>query len=181
MDEGRLFPADRLVGGEALGRACDLGMRQACFELARFAKNSGDKVLDQACSGGDVVACYVIGGLYLNGQGIERNEVHAAALFEKSCDAGFLRGCGRLGQSYLTGRGKAKNPSMAAHYFDKACAAAEPFSCYDAAFLYLRGNGVAKSEYVAESRMQRACALGMRTACSLANPTLAEANPAKRR
>lgn len=180
LNEGRLVPADRLQAGEALGRACDMGVREACPELARFAQGGGSQVLNQACDEkGDMAACYIVGGLYSSGQGGTRDDVRAAALFQRACDSGFTRGCGRLAQSYLSGRGAAKDPAVAGAYFEKACGAGDASSCYTMAMLYLRGNGVRQSEEMAEQRMLRACALGIRVACMLADPktTTTRINP----
>jgi len=178
LNEGKLVPIDRLQGGEAIGRACDMGVAGACLELAGFARKGGNQVLDQACDErGDAAACYVAGGLYSNGQGAAKDDARAAALFQKACDSGFPRACGRLGQSYLLGRGAEKNPTVASLYYRKACGAGDASSCYGLAMLYLRGTGVRQSEDLAEQSMQRACALGMRMACMLADPNMAQINP----
>jgi len=178
LTEGKLVSIDRLQGGEAIGRACDLGVAGACVELAGFARKGGNQVLDRACDErGDPAACYVAGGLYSNGQGAAKDDARAAALFQKACDSGFPRACGRLGQSYLLGRGAEKNPTVASLYYRKACGGGDASSCYGLAMLYLRGTGVRQSEDLAEQSMQRACALGMRMACMLADPNMAQINP----
>jgi TPR repeat protein len=82
-----------------------------------------------------------------------------------------------LGQSYLLGRGAEKNPTVASLYYRKACGGGDASSCYGLAMLYLRGTGVRQSEDLAEQSMQRACALGMRMACMLADPNMAQINP----
>jgi hypothetical protein len=176
ISEGRILPADKLQAGETFGRACDLGLRGGCVELATFSRNGGSKIFDEACAAGNTLACYVDGELYFEARGVPPDFKRGAELFRKTCEQGFPEACARLGQSYLLGRGTTKDLTKASENFEKACAGGDAQGCYGSAFLYLRGNGVAKDETVAEARMENACRLGMLPACTLlTTPLVAKA------
>ncbi|HEY0094053.1 MAG TPA: SEL1-like repeat protein, partial [Archangium sp.] len=41
--------------------------------------------------------CYILGLLYAQGRGVEKDERRAAALYEKACEGGEASACGALG------------------------------------------------------------------------------------
>ena len=61
--------------------------------------------LQQACAGGDASACYNLGWMYDDGEGVTKDLSRAAALYEQSCTGGYARGCFNLGLLYGNGEG----------------------------------------------------------------------------
>ena len=59
--------------------------------------------------------------LYEHGQGVQKDEVQAAQLYERACDAGDGVGCGFLGDMYAKGWGVKKNKDRAKELYRKAC------------------------------------------------------------
>ena len=51
---------------------------------------------EHACSGGDLVACTVVGLIYETGAGGTRDRVRAVGLYERSCSRGVRAACRRL-------------------------------------------------------------------------------------
>jgi hypothetical protein len=165
LNEGRLVPRNASVAGVSLGRACDLGVRQACGSLIAFAEGDGKDVFQRACDQDDGASCFILGSLYSSGLGVPQDGARAFTLFQRSCDSGWWRGCGRLGQSYLVGQGTAPDPAQAVVNFEKGCQGGNAASCFEVSRLYHRGTGTMKDEALAVERLQQACNLGLRLAC----------------
>lgn len=165
LNEGRVVPRNATVAGVSLGRACDLGVPQACESLIAFARGDGKDVFQQACDQDDGASCFILGSLYSSGLGVPQDGARAFTLFQRSCDSGWWRGCGRLGQSYLVGQGTVPDPSQAVANFEKGCQGGNAASCFEVSRLYHRGTGTMKDEDLALQRLQQACSLGLQMAC----------------
>jgi len=165
LNEGRVVPRNATAAGVSLGRACDLGVPQACESLIAFARGDGKDVFQRACDQDDGASCFILGSLYSSGLGVPQDGAHAFNLFQKSCDVGWWRGCGRLGQSYLVGQGTAPDPAQAVANFEKGCQGGNAASCFEVSRLYQRGTGTPRDEALASQRLQQACNLGLRLAC----------------
>ena len=98
MTEAQGEPLSRVRGGEALGRACDLGLSDACQSLSRFAGNGGLSQFDGACKNGDNVACFLSGWVRARGLGTPADLSKAQPFLEKACNGGFAPACNVLGQ-----------------------------------------------------------------------------------
>ncbi len=164
-NEGRVVPRDPAEAGISFGRACDLGLSSGCVSLAEFVRSDGHDALLKACDRGDGAACFILGSLYHQANGVRRDDVRALALFRQSCASGWWRGCGRLGESYLWGEGAAADPARAMESFEKACRGRYAPGCFNAGLMYRRGMAGPKDEAVAQQRFQRACELGLAAAC----------------
>jgi hypothetical protein len=163
--EGKFVPQDKLLAGVSFGRACDLGLSDACTRLMSFVREGGVQVFLPACDKGDGASCFILGSLFSSGQGLPPNPAMAFELFQKSCDTGWSRGCGRLGISYVVGQGTAVNPSLAIANFEKGCQGRNAASCLEAAQFYRSGKLGFKAENLAQERLQQACDLGLKSAC----------------
>jgi hypothetical protein len=164
LNEGRYTARNAVLAGVSFGRACDLGLRQACGRLMAFMRQGGVQAMLPACDKGDGASCFILGSLFSSGQGAPKNPAIAVELFQKSCDSGWPRGCGRLGMSYLTGEGTAKNLALAISNFEKGCDGRNAASCMQAAEFY-QNSKTAWADIVARQRLQKACDLGLATAC----------------
>jgi hypothetical protein len=166
LDAGKVVERKPAIAGVSLGRACDLGLAEACNSLLAFVRNeNGSDIFEQSCDRRDGASCFILGSLYSEGAGVPQNGRHALELFKKSCDAGWWRGCGRLAQSYLLGQGTAADPGLAVETFEKACSGGNAASCAEVAMLYNRGVGGVQDHALALRRLRRACDLGLLTAC----------------
>lgn len=167
LDAGKVVKRNPPIAGVSLGRACDLGLVEACNRLVSFVHDEdGKDVFEQSCGRHNGASCFILGSLYSEGAGVPQDGKHAFELFEKSCDAGWWRGCGRLAQSYLVGQGTAPDPALAVANFDKACKGDNAASCAEVAMLYNRGVGGVQNHELAMRRLKKACDLGLLAACS---------------
>jgi hypothetical protein len=166
LDAGKVVERKPELAGVSLGRACDLGLAEACNTLLAFVHDeNGSETFEQSCDRRNGASCFILGSLYSEGAGVPQDGKHALELFKKSCDADWWRGCGRLAQSYLHGQGTAADPRLAIETFEKACRGGNPASCAEVAMLYNRGVGGVQDHALAMRRLRRACDLGLITAC----------------
>jgi len=165
LNEGRVVARDALEAGRSFGRACDLGLPMACWNLAQFTSSGGADVFQKACDKGDGGSCFILGSLVSKGMGIPQDASRSVKLFGQSCADGWPRGCGRLGESYLWGEGTAADAAKAMENFEKACQGRSAPACYNAALMYRRGIGQMKDETLAHQRFQLACDYGLLAAC----------------
>lgn len=165
LNEGRVVPRNPEVAGVDFGRACDLGVRDACESLIAFTRAGGRDVFERACERRDGASCFILGSLYSSGLGVPQDGGLAFRLFERSCASGWWRGCGRLGTSYLVGQGTAADAGKAAENFERGCRGGNAGSCLESARLYHRGIGVSRDDGLALERLQQACNLGLQPAC----------------
>lgn len=168
--EGRYIPRDLEKAGQSFGRACDLGISEACAALTAFVSAGGQIAFQKACEHRDGASCFILGALYHNGNGVPKDDVRALALFRKSCAVGWWRGCGRLGESYLWGEGTPADNEMAIDNFERACANHYAPSCFNSAIMYRRGMGVREDPKLAAERLRQACDLGLQKACVAGQP-----------
>jgi hypothetical protein len=74
--------------------------------------------------------CTGLGFIYLNGDGIAKDAVRAAAFLTKSCDAGEPIACSSLGSLYQSGeKGIPKDKDKAKQLYGKACSLGNQQSC----------------------------------------------------
>jgi TPR repeat protein len=165
LSEGQVVPPDPEVAGVSFGRACDLGVREACTSLIEFTHDGGKDVFQRACERGDGASCFILGSLYSSGLGVSQDPARAFGLFERSCTDKWWRGCGRLGTSYLVGQGTAVDPAKAVENFEKGCRGGNAASCLEVAKLYHRGIGALQDDNLALEKLQQACDLGLQPAC----------------
>jgi len=164
--EGRLIPKDNEKAGQSFGRACDLGMPEACAMLRDFVMAGGQDTFQRSCDHGDGVSCFILGALYHKGIGVPHDDARALVLFRRSCATGWWRGCGRLGESYLWGEGTPADTERAIESFERACSNHYAPSCFNAAIMYRRGEGVREDRKLADERLRQACDLGLQNACA---------------
>ena len=98
MTQGSGGAVSKVRGGEALGRACILGLADGCQALTEFTRTGGLKVFNGACSEGDNVACFLLGWVLGKGLGVAQSDSQAIPYFDKACNGGFAPGCEALRQ-----------------------------------------------------------------------------------
>jgi|CXWL01.1.fsa_nt_gi TPR repeat protein len=93
--------------------------------------------LKAACEKGTANACASLGMLYVEGEGVKKDNFQAVALFRKACDGGNALGCGNLGIMYEYGAGVRQDNDEALKYFGKVCDLKEQVGCDNYARLKL--------------------------------------------
>lgn len=136
LNEGNLVSRNAEQASVLLGRACDLGSKDACTKLLQFVHDGGKDIFARACQHDDGASCFILGSVYSGGAGLETNPSAAFNLFRKACDLGWWRGCGRLGVSYLVGQGTAPDAAKAISSFEKGCNGSNGASCFEAGKMY---------------------------------------------
>lgn len=157
----RKIAATLLFSGVAL---CAIPAHAAFLEGVA-AYNSGDyaaaaDIWREDAAAGDAAAQRNLGLLYLNGQGVPKNEAAAAEWFRRSSDQGFPRASANLGEMYLRGVGVPRDPERAVTFFQRAAEAGLAEAQYNLAILTEAGFGVRKDLELARRWFQRAAAGG---------------------
>ncbi|MCQ2623535.1 sel1 repeat family protein [Helicobacter pylori] len=103
----------------------NLGMLS--YDKQDFSK--ARKYFEKACELKDGGGCGVLGVLYENGEGVEKNLTKAAQFYSKACDLKEGMGCGNLGVLYYNGDGVKRDSKKADQYFSKACKLGNQEAC----------------------------------------------------
>ncbi|MDQ1468588.1 MAG: hypothetical protein QOJ99_68 [Bryobacterales bacterium] len=173
LNEGRIVARDPYRAGKVLGRACDMGNPMGCLSLISLVQRDGPGPFEQACTRKDGESCFILASLYHAGQGVPKNETHAADLYRQACQDQWWRGCGRLAESYRRGQGVPLDLAKAIENFDKACTAGQAASCVTASEMY----GAMNDRASAEDRLRQACEFGTRYAASKSAYFMADTSP----
>ena len=75
----------------------------------------------KACENGDVRACFNLGVVYFNGEGVPKDHPRALELWTKSCALDDFESCYALGAVYEAGEGVPKDAARAVDFLKKAC------------------------------------------------------------
>lgn len=93
------------------------------------AQNSTERLYQQACDAGDMIACNVFGLMYEAGEDVPANAARAASLYERACEGGEPVGCTNVGILSEAGRGVERDLARAAGFYRVACEAGEQLGC----------------------------------------------------
>ncbi|OIQ69478.1 putative beta-lactamase HcpC precursor [mine drainage metagenome] len=122
---------------EALGSGMQ-HKRRGSFEAAAQA-------FSVAAQGGNAVAEYQLGCLYLHGHGVFPDHAQVAYWWERSAAQGYVKALACLGTFYKKENGAVPaNPSKAAELLGAAAAKRHAIAQYQLADMYARGHGVAR-------------------------------------
>ena len=122
----------------------------------------------------DGSSCYSLAEKYRKGDGVEKNDATAAALYakaiphlEKECDAMTSAfSCMHAGELHRKGLGTKKNPFRALRYYAKTCEEMSmAFTCPTLAEMLIAGEGTAKDTERAYKAHLGACAPGIYDEC----------------
>jgi TPR repeat protein len=91
---------------------------------------------------GDPAAQYLLGALYMEGKGVERDDAIAVMWFQRAANQGDARAQYNLGASYAEGAGVQKSEVEAAKWFQRAADQGMVFAQVNLALLYAAGKGV---------------------------------------
>jgi TPR repeat protein len=167
-----------LAAAKLLAVACKAGHARACAILGAVfldpklvdtpdPKGAFD-LFQRACNGGDELGCYGVGGAYLFGRGVGKNQRAAITSLAKSCDGGWDAGCSDLGVLFLGGNGLQRDDLKAATLFKRACDGKNPTGCSNLGYMVETGTGVAKDVKLAAQLYEKACNSDDETCSSVA-------------
>lgn len=115
-------------------------------------------------------ACSLLGGLYIAGDGIERDLDQGREFSILGCDRGDAFGCFNAAVCYGSSAGASADPAKAASYFDRACRLRDGESCHQLARAYESGKGVPRDAARAKTLEKDACEFGFTDSCPKARP-----------
>ena len=125
-------------------------------------------VCERECDAGSADRCRRLAASYSLGQGIERDETRATALYERACAMKDPAACVFAGQMHEFARGVPKDDASAARFYERACDFQWAPGCYNLAIMYERGAGVPLDREKAGELYQVACTAGAKQSCDKA-------------
>lgn len=125
-------------------------------------------VCESECAAGSADRCRRLAATYAFGQGVEKDEARAAALYDHACDMKDPSACVFAGQMNEFARGVAKNDAKAARFYESACDLRWAPGCYNLAIMYERGTGVLRDRGRAGELYQATCTAGVPQSCDKA-------------
>ena len=144
------FPGDKVLGHQALLRACTLHDPTACDIVANGLADHPETMADWkgppavpdlfelSCEHDIAVACFSLAEHLEQGDGIAVNDRLAVDYYRKGCNLGFNVACSNLAQKLRDGEGVAKDTEGARALFLDGCKTGGP-DCIKAADMYLAG------------------------------------------
>ncbi len=95
--------------------------------------------LQKAAKEGYGEACYLLGKMYREGLGTEKNYAIAHTMFERGIEFGYTKGDYELGWMCRLGEGCEKDTPKALEYFEKSMDKGNPEGCYGFGVFYFEG------------------------------------------
>lgn len=117
---------------------------------------------DKQCKAGDQESCSILGSMYWQGRGVDKDWGRSVELHQGACAAGIARSCRYAGNSLRTGRGAKKDLKAAAKVLAMACDAGDGLGCVELGRLELERD----NSGVAVTHFRRACYGGEFTGCA---------------
>ncbi len=118
------------------------------------------KLYQRAADLGDSRSMQDLGEMFMDGNGVGKDDEEAVKWFRKAADRGNTAAMVFLGGMYQLGTGVEQSDSGAADWFRKAAAAENPAAIFDLAMLYESGSGVNKDLGLARQLYEKAAKLG---------------------
>ncbi len=125
-----------------------------------------NKLWTKACDLGNMSACFNLGLLYNNGDGVKQDKSKAKELFGQACDSGHMRSCYNLGILYDNGDGIQQDKKKASELYTKVCDSEQNMgACLNLGVLYSTGEGVRQDKSKAKKLFGKACDDGNYNGC----------------
>lgn len=121
--------------------ADDSSFKKAIRQLQQDSqsKASGIQTLQSLSVYGHSKSQYILGDLYLNGDGVIKNTTKAVELFQSAADSKIPEAINALGWLYATGTGVKRNTQTAKKYYQQASELNLPDAQYNLAELLISG------------------------------------------
>jgi hypothetical protein len=103
----------------------------ACVLLAPspVVAQQTERLYQEACDAGDLVACNVFGVMLELGDGVSQDIPRAVLFYQRACEGGELVGCTNLGVLYEGGIGVPMDVALARGLYRTACEGGETLGC----------------------------------------------------
>ena len=88
------------------------------------------EILSNGCEKNDFQACYELGKIYADAQGVKQDSKKALELFNKSCENGHLDACFFAGAVYSQDEDGIKDEKKALEFYKKVCEGKNGEGCY---------------------------------------------------
>jgi uncharacterized protein len=151
---------------------CAVPLRVSLRPLEQARACSEATECQARCAASEMSACMMLGGMYLGGNGVAKDERRAVALFKQACDGGNQEGCGNLGICYANGTGITPDPYQGFALLNQACSRDIVWACGDLAGMYENGLGVGKDLVRAAALYGQVCEAGDAEMCRRRFPLL---------
>ena len=117
--------------------------------------------LTRAALAGDTYAQYLLGGRYLNGDGVELDSARGALLVQQAATSGLPSAQYRLGTLFERGEGVPRDPLNAVNWYEKAAVAGEVKAMHNLAVLHAEGTGIPQDFKIAARWFEVAAERGL--------------------
>ena len=115
--------------------------------ISRGSYSEGAELLKPLAERGDASAQYLLGTLYLRGQGVARSDQDALRLLGRAAEQGFAKAQTGLGDLYAQGRGVARDEGQARAWYQKSAAQGDAEAQLRLGDLYASGHGVPQNSF----------------------------------
>ena len=141
-----------LLAGAALCLTLFAGTAQADLRAGAAAYTGGDYAaalseLRPLATQGDVVAQFIVGMMYNEGEGLAQDYSEAARWYSLAAAKGYAPAQNNLGSLYRDGHGMPQNYSEAGAWLYRSAADSYGVAGYNLADMYLKGQGVAQDTH----------------------------------
>ncbi|MCI8439721.1 MAG: hypothetical protein HFF73_09475 [Oscillospiraceae bacterium] len=113
------------------------------------------KLLEEAVDKGSAAAANELGGAYLAGRGVDKDEEKALELYQQAEKMGSASAAYNIGVCYAYGYGVKADEPTAFKWFKKAAEAGSPFGMYATGAWYASGTGVKADKEQAVSWLEK--------------------------
>lgn len=124
------------------------------FGFFNVDKKVGFSYIQKAANQDLPLAINELGCLYLEGNGIQRNDIEAAKCFKKAADLGLESGDVNYSICLFEGKGVQKNIDEAVKYLKMGVKLNDPQCMYNLGLLYMAGTGVEKNREEGEKLLK---------------------------
>lgn len=118
------------------------------------------EILRQRAQNGEAEAMYLLGFMYLDGEGVTQDLAQTEALWLKAAEQDFELAAYSLGSFYLHGYGGAPDYKKAVQWYEKAYDLGSVDAGYDLGVMYQNGIGVTKTPTLAQIWLKNAAERG---------------------
>jgi len=140
---------------------------RACLETKPPDTLCATRHISAAAAGGRASAKSLLGWMYAQGTGVERNPQLAETLYREAAGAGDLSALNNLGELYETGRGVKMDHGRAAEYYRQAAEAGFAPAQFNLGRMYAGGTGVERNAATARTWLARALQAGVQPAAQV--------------
>jgi TPR repeat protein len=124
---------------------------------------------ERECDAGSADRCRRLAATYALGQGAEKDEARATALYERACAMKDAAACMFAGQMHEYEHGVPRDFAAATRFYERACDMQWAPGCYNLAIMVELGRGVPRDRVKAADLYQVACTAGAKGACEKAS------------